>query len=292
MSFQLELTKYSTIIDNELKKVFLKQQNFELYKASNHLLQAGGKRLRSVLLLLISESICGKFNHAIVSAISIELLHTFTLVHDDIMDHSSIRRNVTTVNKLWGEANAILTGDTLYLKTIEILTKYNDYNNGIEVKQEIILKIIQEIVIAGIKICEGQWLDLSFSNNINVTEDQYLDMITKKTAVLFGTSAKIAGLLNGMKESDLNKLYNFGISIGKAYQLQDDILDITDTKKSGKSQYSDIKEWKMTLLMIHAFKNGVNIDYFGSKLLTSSQIKDVIQKLIVSKSIEYVKKME
>lgn len=288
-----KMLEYSNILNAVFEKYFNSGSNIELYEATNYLLRAGGKRIRPLLMLIISESISGQYNHVLLASIAIELFHTFTLIHDDIMDHSKLRRNVKAVHEMWSEPKAILAGDALYLESINLLSKYNEYYKKEIVRSDIIIKIINSLVVSGIEICEGQWLDLSYEKNKNITEDQYMSMIKKKTAVLFGAVAKISGLLNNIHDEDsLNKLYNFGFFLGVAFQLQDDILDIIgNPNKTGKDQYSDIKEGKMTLIIIHALKKKSILDGFGCKNITKNQIDKIINEFDNCGSLNYVKNL-
>ena len=283
MNINDRIYNYSKIINEEIKKLILKNPKQEIYTASNHLLNAGGKNIRSSLMLLMSDALCGKFDHVLLSSITIEVFHAFTLIHDDIIDHSKIRRSVSTVHEKWGLNNAILAGDLLYLESIKLLLEhYNEKINSI-----ILIKIINSLIIAGIDICEGQWMDVNFKYYKKVTEEQYFDMIKKKTAILFATSMKIVGLLNNVNQEILNKLYNFGLYFGIAFQLKDDILDITSNiQKIGKDNLSDIKEKKITLMIIHAFKES---NIFLEK--NNIDIIEILDKIQESKSIDYVKKI-
>ena len=226
-----EILNYSKIVNKELQKYILENSNYGIYEASNYLLNAGGKNIRSSLMLLMSKALCERYDNVLQASISIEIFHAFTLIHDDIIDHSKMRRNVSTVHEKWGTNNAILAGDLLYLESIKFILKH--YKN--KIKDITIMEIINSLVTSGVNICEGQWMDVNFKNYEKITEDQYFEMIKKKTALLFATSMKIVGLLNNVTQEILNKLYNFGLYFGIAFQLNDDILDIIgDTQKMGK----------------------------------------------------------
>jgi geranylgeranyl diphosphate synthase type I len=254
-----------------------------LYEAGRHLVDAGGKRLRPSMLLLAGEAAGGDAAAIVAAAVSIELIHNFTLIHDDIMDNADVRRGRAAVHKLWGLSGAILAGDTLYSKAFQVL--------GMTIaRPDLILGAMNMLSRTCTAICEGQWLDMEFEAKERVSEDEYMEMIEKKTGVLYGASAGMGGLLAGANPQEVGALDEFGRLTGMGFQLQDDVIDlITPEKVSGKRQGGDLIEAKKTLIMIHAFANNVPVSVFGKKDATPEQIQEAISILEKSGSIEYAR---
>ncbi|HUS74774.1 MAG TPA: polyprenyl synthetase family protein [Methanothrix sp.] len=254
-----------------------------LYEASRHLVDAGGKRLRPSMLLLAGEAAGGDATALAPAAVSIELIHNFTLIHDDIMDNADVRRGRPAVHKLWGQSGAILAGDTLYSKAFQVL--------GItSARSDLILGAMNMLSKTCTAICEGQWLDMEFEARDRVSEAEYMEMIEKKTGVLYGASAGMGALLAGADPEVVAALDEFGRLTGMGFQLQDDVIDIiTPEKVSGKRQGGDLIEAKKTLIMIHAFAHNVPVPVFGKKDATAEQISEAISLLEKSGSIEYAR---
>ena len=191
-----------------------------LYQASRHLVDAGGKRLRPSMLLIAAEAVGGDPLALVSAAVSIELIHNFTLIHDDIMDNANIRRGRQSVHKIWGDSGAILAGDTLYSKAFQILGRT-------PVEPRLILESMNILSQTCTAICEGQWLDLEFENRFRVSEDEYMEMIEKKTGVLYGASACMGATLSGAPDEVAKGLDEFGKLTGMGFQIHDDVLDLT-----------------------------------------------------------------
>lgn len=254
-----------------------------LYEAGRHLVDSGGKRLRPSMLLLAAEAVGGDAATLAPAAVSIELIHNFTLIHDDIMDNADVRRGRSAVHKLWGVSGAILAGDTLYSKAFQAL-------GMTPARPELVLGAMNVLSRTCTAICEGQWLDIEFEKRNSVSEDEYMEMIEKKTGVLYGASASMGALLAGASESVVRGLDEFGRLTGMGFQLQDDVLDLTAPENVlGKRRGGDLVEGKKTLIMIHAISNGVDVDVFGSKDATFEQIERAITVLEKSGSIEYAR---
>ncbi|MDD1736592.1 MAG: polyprenyl synthetase family protein [Methanothrix sp.] len=254
-----------------------------LYQASRHLVDAGGKRLRPAMLLLAGEAAGGEDAMLAPAAVSIELIHNFTLIHDDIMDNADVRRGRPSVHKLWGQSGAILAGDTLYSKAFQVL--------GItEARPELLLGAMNMLSQTCTAICEGQWLDMEFESREQVSEAEYMEMIEKKTGVLYGASAGIGALLAGASPQAVSALDEFGRLTGMGFQLQDDVIDlITPEAVSGKKQGGDLVEAKKTLIMIHAFAHDISVPVFGKRDASAEQIQESISILEKSGSIEYAR---
>jgi len=233
--------------------VDLEREPTILYRAARHIIDAGGKRLRPYLVLKSCRLVGGREEDAIPTAAALELLHTFTLIHDDIMDEDEKRRGLPTVHTQWGVSTAIVTGDLLFAKVYETITKFTDPSR---VPPKRILQVLRNISEAAVAICEGQTRDMMFEHNEIVSEDEYFEMIRAKTAALFETSARCGGILGGAKKSQVERLGKYGHYAGVAFQLIDDVLGLTaDEKALGKPVGSDIREGKRTLIIVHALKH-------------------------------------
>ena len=185
-----ELERRAALVSGAIEKLLPIVHPRGLYEASRHLVDSGGKRLRPSMLLIAAEA-CGMDAAPFApAAVSIELIHNFTLIHDDIMDNADVRRGRPAVHKLWGESGAILAGDTLYSKAFQVL-------GMTAAKPELILGAMNMLSRTCTDICEGQWLDLEFEERERVSEEEYMEMIEKKTGVLYGASAGMGALLAG-----------------------------------------------------------------------------------------------
>ena len=221
-----------------------------LYEASRYLLEAGGKRLRPYLVLKSCELVGGDIEKALPFAAAVEMLHNFTLIHDDIMDRDELRRGVPTVHVKYGLPLALASGDLLFAKVYEAMTQVEG------IPPERILNCIRRATRAAIHICEGQILDVSYPKLSEVSEEDYYRMVGGKTASLFEACAEIGAIVGGAPESEVELLRGYGYNAGVAFQLIDDILGITaDEKTLGKPVGSDLREGKKTLIIIHALKN-------------------------------------
>lgn len=214
----------------------------ELYNPIDYMMQLGGKRLRPVLVLMGHNLFKEEVTSALPAALAIEIFHNFTLVHDDIMDNAPLRRGKETVYKKWNMPIAILSGDMMLIKAIDELarTETSDFK-----------ALLQVFNKAAAEVCEGQQIDMNFETQDTVTHEQYIEMITLKTAVLLGASLQLGAMVAGAKQEDAQHLYEFGKNIGIAFQIQDDILDsFGQTAQVGKMIGGDIAANKKTLLLI------------------------------------------
>jgi geranylgeranyl diphosphate synthase type II len=187
-----------------------------LYNPVGYSLEMGGKRLRPVLLLLGYNLFSDSVEKAIPAALAIEVFHNFTLLHDDIMDKAEVRRNRPTVHKKFSENSAILSGDVMAFLSYQYL---------LECKSDRLKEVIELFTKTAIEVCEGQQFDMEFENRLNVNESEYIEMIRLKTAVLLACGLKAGALLANAEVELANQLYEFGINLGLAFQLQDDLLD-------------------------------------------------------------------
>lgn len=218
----------------------------ELYAPIDYSLGVGGKRLRPVLLLTAFNLFSDEIEKALPAALAIEVFHNFTLLHDDIMDKAEVRRNQPTVHKKFGENNAILSGDAMAFLSYQYL---------LESSTENFIDVATLFTKTALEVCEGQQYDMDFENRLDVTEAEYLEMIRLKTAVLLACSLKAGALLAHAPDEIAQQLYNFGINLGLAFQLQDDWLDtFGDQQKFGKKIGGDIVANKKTYLLIAALE--------------------------------------
>ena len=279
-----ELEKRAALVTEAIEQLLPVVHPRGLYEASRHLVDSGGKRLRPSMLLLAAEAAGGEAAAALApAAVSIELIHNFTLIHDDIMDNADVRRGRPAVHKLWGESGAILAGDTLYSKAFQVL-------GMTPAEPGRILGAMNMLSRTCTAICEGQWLDMEFESRDRVSEAEYMEMIEKKTGVLYGASAGMGAILAGASNEVVLAMDLFGRLTGMGFQLQDDVIDLTTPEKvSGKRQGGDLIEGKKTLIIIHALANNVSVQVFGKKEATADQIQQSISILQKSGSIEYAR---
>lgn len=278
-----ELEKRAALVTGAIEKLLPVIHPRGLYEASRHLVDSGGKRLRPSMLLLGAEAAGGEALVLVPAAVSIELIHSFTLIHDDIMDNADVRRGRPAVHKIWGQSGAILAGDTLYSKAFEVL-------GMTATSSERIFRAMNMLSRTCTQICEGQWLDMEFESRERVSEAEYMEMIEKKTGVLYGASAGMGALLAGASPEVVGALDEFGRLTGMGFQLQDDVIDlITPEEVSGKRQGGDLVEGKKTLIMINAFANDLFIPVFGKKDATAMEISQSITILEKNGAIGYAR---
>ena len=278
-----ELERRAALVTATIEKLLPVMHPRGLYEASRHLVDSGGKRLRPSMLLLAAEAAGGEALALAPAAVSIELVHNFTLIHDDIMDNADVRRGRPAVHKIWGQSGAILAGDTLYSKAFQVL-------GMTAASPERILGAMNMLSRTCTAICEGQWLDMEFESKDRVTENEYMEMIEKKTGVLYGASAGMGALLAGAPLEVVRALDECGRRTGMGFQLQDDVIDLlTPEEVSGKKQGGDLIEGKKTLIMIHAFANDIVVPVFSKKDASAEEIFRSISILEGSGSIEYAR---
>lgn len=239
-------------IEEELKKhsAFGRKSPAELYEPIEYTLLNGGKRLRPTLVLLATDLFYENIEQALLPSVGIEIFHNFTLIHDDIMDNSSLRRGKPTVFKKWNTNIALLSGDAMLIKAYQFISKCN---------KNALPEVLRTFNNIALKVCEGQQYDMNFEKQENVSIADYIKMIELKTAELIGGSLKIGAIIGNAKDADLQNIYYFGKNIGIAFQLQDDFLDVfADTKKFGKKLGNDIVSNKKTFLLLKALELAQN----------------------------------
>jgi geranylgeranyl diphosphate synthase type II len=216
----------------------------QLYEPVTYSLQGGGKRIRPVLLLHAASLFSDHIHIAYPAAIAIELFHNFTLLHDDIMDHAGIRRGMASVHIRYGENSAILSGDAMSIMAFRYLSRSQTSDSA---------QLLSLFSTTALEVCEGQQYDMEYEERDQVSIAEYLEMIRLKTAVLIACSLKMGALLAGANEESCRLLYDFGILIGIAFQLQDDWLDVYGEESSfGKQIGGDICENKKSCLLLQA----------------------------------------
>jgi geranylgeranyl diphosphate synthase, type II len=219
----------------------------ELYEPIEYIMSLGGKRLRPCLLLMACDMFGGDVTHAVQPALAIEVFHNFTLMHDDIMDKAPLRRGKQTVHEKWNANIAILAGDVMMVEANKLI---------MQVDNSILRPVLDVFNQTAVGVCEGQQIDMNFETLDTVHVNEYINMIRLKTAVLLGGTLKIGSIIGGASETDASLLYNFGVQLGIAFQLQDDILDVYgDPEKFGKQVGGDILSNKKTYLLIKALES-------------------------------------
>lgn len=222
------------------------QKPAELYAPVEYSLSVGGKRLRPVLLLLGYNIFSEDVDKVLPAALALEVFHNFTLLHDDIMDKAGVRRNKPTAHVKFGTNNAILSGDAMVFLSYQYL---------FECKSPNLMKVTELFTKSALEVCKGQQYDMDFENCMEVTEAEYLEMIRLKTAVLLGLSLKAGALLASGPQKIAGQLYDFGLNLGMAFQLQDDWLDSYGNPEAfGKKIGGDILSNKKTFLLISALQ--------------------------------------
>ena len=228
-----------------LSKHQIDKEPENLYTPIDYIMSLGGKRIRPVLVLMSCDLFGEDYNEAMEAALSIEMFHNFTLIHDDIMDKADLRRGNQTVHKKWDLNTGILSGDALMIMSNQRL----EYYKGRKFKE-----LISLYNKTALEVCEGQQLDVDFESMVDVALVTYIKMISFKTAVLIGASLKMGAIISNASLEDQNRIYDFGLNLGIAFQLQDDYLDTFGSLDFGKKIGGDILEGKKTFLYIKALE--------------------------------------
>lgn len=270
----MDLSKYQESFINYLQEQDLNREPKNLYEPIDYILQLGGKRLRPILTLIACDVFNTDFNIALPAAMAVETFHNFTLIHDDIMDEAPLRRGKETVHQKWDINTGILSGDAM------LILAYQYFENYEPVVFQKLAKLFSKTAL---EVCDGQQLDVDFETRNDVTINEYIKMITLKTSVLVGAALKMGAIVAETEEEQANNLYNFGLNLGIAFQLQDDYLDTFGNPDTfGKQIGGDIIENKKTYLYLKALEVAKNEDkekllsYYGKKSdQNSEKIKDV-----------------
>ncbi len=308
------LNEHLDMVDNEILNLIdneIKNENFEfttplydmmkyhmgwLDKDLKDVNQYRGKRFRPTMCLLTYSAISGVYKKAIPGAIAVELIHNFSLIHDDIEDMDEERRHKPTVWKLWGIPQAINVGDGMHVLANLAVLKLREANVT-DSKIIDVLEILNNVII---RLCEGQYLDMCFEDKMDITIDMYVEMIKRKTAALIGASTKIGATLATDDEEVVEHFRNFGEKIGVAFQIVDDIIGIWEkTEQTGKPKASDIRNKKKTLPILYAFKKASKSEREfltrtyerEGKTLDDEEINTVLEILKRVRAKEYSKKI-
>lgn len=231
--------------EKELLALDLPSNPANLYEPIRYILTLGGKRIRPLLVLLGSELFGRPATNAMKAALAVEVFHNFTLLHDDIMDSADVRRKLPTVHKKWNTNIAILSGDAMLVKAYQLLAE-SEVDN--------LKQIFNEFSQTAMEVCEGQQLDMDYSTTWDISMDNYLHMISQKTAVLLAGSLRIGAMHAGADQQSMDSLKQFAINLGLAFQVQDDYLDAFGGAGFGKTPGGDIREGKRTWLTLKALE--------------------------------------
>ncbi|MBR6758193.1 MAG: polyprenyl synthetase family protein [Bacteroidaceae bacterium] len=238
------ISQYLDLINETLDRINYPQTPDELYAPIRYELSLGGKRIRPILTLMACDLFAGDINQALKPAIGLEIFHNFTLLHDDVMDKSELRRGKPTVHHVWDENHAILSGDAMQIMATQQMT---------QVPPRLMPAILDVFLKTSLEICEGQQFDMEFETRSDVSTDEYIEMIRLKTAVLLGCALKVGAIIAGAPVAQADAIYRFGENLGLAFQLQDDYLDVYgDPIIFGKNLGGDILNDKKTFMLIEA----------------------------------------
>ncbi len=273
----MDLTLYQKDFLNYLEeKVWIREPK-NLYEPIDYILQLSGKRIRPILTLMASDIFSGDYKEALPAALSIEVFHNFTLVHDDIMDEAPLRRGKKTVHEKWDLNTGILSGDAM------LILAYQYFENYEPATFQKLAKLFSKTAI---EVCDGQQLDIDFETRNDVTIDEYVNMIRLKTSVLVAAALKMGAIVANASDSDASLLYDYGLNLGLAFQLQDDYLDTFGNPETfGKQVGGDIIENKKTFLYLKALELADPEDqqkllfYYQQKLEDNSTKIDEIKRI-------------
>jgi len=241
------ISEYQEIIFKEIEEFQKENKDFSLYDPVNYILDIGGKRLRPVLTLLATDLFGGVVSDSIKPALGIEVFHNFTLLHDDIMDNAPLRRGQATVHEKWNVNSAILSGDVMFVQAFSLVTSC---------KNEFLRDVLDLFNVTAIEVCEGQQHDMDFESRNDVSINEYIEMIRLKTSVLVACALKLGAILASAPKEDAEKLFDFGLNLGIAFQIKDDILDVFgDAALVGKKVGGDILANKKTYLLLKALED-------------------------------------
>lgn len=277
-------------IQDQIARINWDRQPRGLYAPIAYTMAAGGKRVRPQLAMIGSQMFGGKDEDVVPAAMALEVFHNFTLLHDDVMDHAEVRRGRPTVHVQWNENTAILSGDQMLIEAYKLLS---------EVPSDKLPKVLQLFNKMATEICEGQQYDVDFELQDKVTIDEYLNMIRLKTSVLLGTALQMGAYIAGAKEQEQEALYAFGINIGLAFQIQDDILDVWgDPATFGKAVGGDIACNKKTFVYLTTLQQAnetqrAELEEWYAQVLDDNQakiaaVKHIMDALVIRQLCEEV----
>ena len=271
-----QIEKNAKIVNKYLNSK-LKGNPKKLYDAAEHLISHGGKRLRPYMVMKSCQILGGKMSHAIPAAGAVEMVHNFTLVHDDIMDNDEMRHGVPTVHKKFGMPIAILAGDVLFSKAYQVISKSKLSANSTN-------QLVSRLAKACVDVCEGQLLDVKMAEERKIpTQSEYITMIGKKTAALFDVSCAMGAICATQKIRDISNLSSFGRNLGIAFQITDDLIGVMgDPKITKKPVGNDLREGKKSLPILMAIKlakgkdKKIILKAFGNSRATKKNLNDAV----------------
>jgi len=241
------IKEYTLFLEKEIENIKFPSNPANLYDPLTYFLTLGGKRMRPMATLISGDLFGAEIEKTKYAALAIELFHNFSLIHDDIMDKAPLRRGKVTVHEKWNDNIAILSGDVLFVKAYELLAK-NDC--------KYLLPLLACFNRTAVEVCEGQQLDMDFEQREDVSLDEYLNMIRLKTSVLLGAAFEMGAIIGEASKENIKNIYAFGVNLGIAFQIQDDLLDLYgESEKVGKQKGGDILADKKTILSILAKSN-------------------------------------
>lgn len=272
-----QISFYQEVFLNYLETFKVQKEPANLYNPINYILSLGGKRLRPVLTLMTSDIFSGDHQKALDAALSIEVFHNFSLIHDDIMDDAPLRRGNETVHEKWDINTGILSGDAMLILAYQLFENY---------ESEIFKDLAKLFSKTALEVCEGQQYDIDFETRDDVTIAEYLKMIEYKTAVLIGAAMKMGAIVAQASQEDQDRIYDFGKNLGVAFQLQDDYLDaFGDPKTFGKQVGGDIIENKKTYLYLKGLEMASSDSRNQLQGFYSAKTNDAGEKIEAVKTI-------
>jgi geranylgeranyl diphosphate synthase type I len=278
-------------INGQLMRSFEVIENLNLRAAMAHYPDAGGKRLRPLLATIVCEAFEGDPDRAIPYGVALEMVHNFTLVHDDVMDEDDTRRGMKTVHCEYGVPEAILAGDAMFARAFEIVLES-------EVDDSTAVKLVEILARSVRLLADGQQMDLDFEERDIVSPDEYLEMIERKTAVLYSAAAQGGAIVGGAAEPPQEAMFEYGRLIGLGFQIWDDVLDLrSDQETFGKPVLNDIRNGKKTLIVVHALDTMKSpqkdqlIAVLGKKDATEEELRHAKDLLESIGSIDYASRV-
>ena len=286
----MDISKYQEEFLDYLGKQKIIREPKNLYTPIDYILQLGGKRIRPVLTLMAADIFSNNYKKAMPAALAVEVFHNFTLIHDDIMDEAPLRRGKETVHQKWDLNTGILSGDAMLILAYQYFENY---------EPKIFHKLAQLFSKTALEVCDGQQLDIDFETRNDVTIPEYIKMISLKTSVLVAAALKMGAIVSEANETEANHLYNYGLNLGIAFQLQDDYLDTFGNPETfGKQVGGDIIENKKTFLYLKSLEfsskedNDLLLNLYNQKLTENSQKIESVKNIFVRNNIPTIIKEE
>ena len=284
----MDIKKYQSSFQNYLASKEWIREPKNLYEPIDYILQLVGKRMRPILTLMACDIFSDEFENALPAALAVEVFHNFTLVHDDIMDDAPLRRGKKTVHEKWDINTGILSGDAMLILAYQYFENYEPV---------IFQKLAKLFSKTALEVCDGQQLDVDFETRTDVSIPDYINMIRLKTSVLVGAALEMGAIVSETSDENARLIYDFGLNLGLAFQLQDDYLDtFGDPETFGKQVGGDIIENKKTFLYLKTLEDAnsddqtVLLDLYAQKLENSSakvdQVKSLFEKYEIPSKIK------